>query len=164
MTHFLESFRKMLGWCPNAGSVRTHGYTQAKTSFGTDRNTGSPGPASAPVSAGTARKDRPGYRENLALILVALAWLFPFVYRREFLPIILVLSVATIYVDAQNINAGGNFEKERLFGDIVAWQPLTWGAATFVGGIIIMAIYIFHRREIYTANYRSEANGREIVD
>ncbi len=164
MAAFLEQFRKMLGWCPNAGSVRTHGYTQAKTSYGTDRKKRSPEPVPPPESVGTARGDRPGYRENLLLILIALAWLFPVVYQREFLPIIIVLSVACVYVDAQNINAGGNFEKETLFGDIVAWRPLTWGAATLVGGIIIMAIYIFHRREIYNANYRSDANGREIVD
>jgi hypothetical protein len=164
MAAFMEHFRKILGWCPNAGSARTHGHAKTETSFEKDMGKRSPGPAPVPESAGTARRDRPGYRENLALILIALTWLFPFVYRREFLPIVLILSVAAMYVDAQNITAGGTFEKERLFGDIVAWRPLTWGVATFVGGIIIMAIYLFHRREIYNANYQSDANGREIAD
>ncbi|HRX34312.1 MAG TPA: hypothetical protein P5263_08675 [Methanoregulaceae archaeon] len=164
MAAFLEQFRKMLGWCPGAGPAPTHRYAHAETSFGKDWEKRSPEPVPPPESVGTARGDRPGYRENLLLILIALAWLFPVVYQREFLPIIIVLSVACVYVDAQNINAGGNFEKETLFGDIVAWRPLTWGAATLVGGIIIMAIYIFHRREIYNANYRSDPHGCEIVD
>ncbi|KUG14495.1 hypothetical protein ASZ90_015874 [hydrocarbon metagenome] len=164
MTNFLDNFRKRLGWCPGVGPVRTHGYAKAETSYGTDPHKRSPGPAPSPESAGTAGSDRPGYRDNLLLILIALAWLFPVVYQREFLPIIIVLSVAAMYVDARNINAGGNFGKETLFGNIVAWRPLTWGAATLVGGIIIMAIYIFHRKEIYNANYRHDPQGCEIVD
>jgi hypothetical protein len=63
-----------------------------------------------------------------------------------------------VYYDAQSIRAGDKFEKETLLGDIVTWQPLTWGAATLVGGIIIMAIYLFHRKEIYRANFRGEAS------
>ncbi|WP_157200221.1 hypothetical protein [Methanogenium cariaci] len=47
---------------------------------------------------------------------------------------------------------GDKFEKETLFGDVVAWRPLTWGAATLVGGIIIMVIYLFQRKEIFVAN------------
>lgn len=164
MAAFLEQFRKMLGWCPGAGPAPTHRYANAETSFGKDWKKRSPEPVPPPESVGTARGDRPGYRENLLLILIALAWLFPVVYQREFLPIIVIISVAAIYVDAQNINAGGNFEKETLFGDIVAWRPLTWGAAALVGGIIIMAIYIFHRREIYNANYRGDPHECEIVD
>jgi hypothetical protein len=164
MAAFLEQFRKMLGWCPGAGPAPTHRYANAETSFGKDWKKRSPEPVPPPESVGTARGDRPGYRENLLLILIALAWLFPVVYQREFLPIIVVLSAAAVYVDAQNINAGGNFEKETLFGDIVAWRPLTWGAAALVGGIIIMAIYIFHRREIYNANYRGDPHECEIVD
>ena len=58
-------------------------------------------------------------------------------------------------------------ERRFVWYRLTAFQAgalLTWGAATFVGGIIIMAIYIFHRREIYNSNYRSESNGCEIVD
>ena len=83
---------------------------------------------------------------------------FPVVHQREFLPILLVLSAVAVYYDAQNIHAEERFEKETLLGDIVTWRPLTWGAATLVGGIIIMAIYLFHRKEIYRANLRGEAS------
>jgi hypothetical protein len=94
----------------------------------------------------------------MLLILLALAWLFPVVYQREFLPILVVLSAVAVYCDAQSIRAGDKFEKETLLGNIVTWRPLTWGAATLVGGIIIMAIYLFHRKEIYRANVGGEAS------
>ncbi|WP_054847644.1 hypothetical protein [Methanoculleus chikugoensis] len=112
-----------------------------------------------PEPAGTAGGDRSGYQDNMLLILIALAWLLPVVYDREFLPILILLSAVAVYYDAQSVRAGGEkFEKETLFGDIVTWQPLTWGAATLVGGIIIMAIYLFHRKEIYRANVGGEAS------
>lgn len=90
-------------------------------------------------------------------ILLALAWLFPVVHQREFLPIILILSAVAVFYDAQGICAGDNFEKETLLGDIVTWQPITWRAATLVSGVIIMVIYLFHRREIYNANSSARA-------
>jgi hypothetical protein len=94
----------------------------------------------------------------MLLILIALAWLLPVVYDREFLPILILLSAVAVYYDAQSIRSGDKFEKETLLGDIVTWQPLTWGAATLVGGIIILAIYLFHRKEIYRANLGREAS------
>jgi len=158
MTVFLEYIRKKLGWCPNADAVRPVRRTSAQAGYGDARQGKKSDPNPGPEPAGTAGGDRGGYQENMLLILIALAWLLPVVYDREFLPILLVFSAVAVYYDAQSIHAGGKFEKETLLGDIVTWRPLTWGAATLVGGIIIMAIYLFHRKEIYRANFRGEAS------
>lgn len=158
MTVFLEYIRKKLGWCPNADAVRPVRRTSAEAGYGDAWKGRIPEPDPGPEPAGTAGGDRNGYQENMLLILLALAWLLPVVHQREFLPILLVLSAVAVYYDAQSIHAGARFEKETLFGDIVTWQPLTWGAATLVGGIIIMVIYLFHRKEIYRANFVGEAS------
>ena len=158
MTVFLEYIRKKLGWCPNAGAVESIKRTSAEAGYGDAWKGRSPDPNPGPEPAGIAGADRGGYQDNMLLILLTLAWLFPVVHQREFLPILLVLSAVAVYYDAQNIHAGEKFEKETLLGDIVTWRPLTWGAATLVGGIIIMAIYLFHRKEIYRANFRGEAS------
>ncbi len=152
MAIFVEFFRKKLGWCPNANSIRTSGHTGQETEFGNARKKFDPEKSPDPASAGASGGVQSEYKENILLILIAVAWLFPVVYQREFLPILAVLSAVAMYCDAQDIHAGRNFEKETLLGNVVTWRPLTWGAATFVGGIIIMAIYLFHRREIFNAN------------
>ena len=158
MTVFLEYIRKKLGWCPNADAVRPVRRTSAQAGYGDAWKGKSPDPNPGPEPAGIAGADRGGYQDNMLLILLTLAWLFPVVHQREFLPILLVLSAVAVYYDAQSIRAGERFERETLLGDIVTWRPLTWGAATLVGGIIIMAIYLFHRKEIYRANLRGEAS------
>lgn len=146
----LEYIRKRLGWCPNADSVKRLQRTSKAPGY-EDGWKGSPsGPD--PEPSGSAGEDAPGYQENMLLILLALIWLFPIAYQREFLPIVAVLSAVAMYVDAQNIRAGSGFAEETLLGNIVTWRPLTWGAATLVGGVIIMAIYLFYRKEISTAN------------
>ncbi|MCK8517642.1 DUF1673 domain-containing protein [Methanoculleus sp. 7T] len=155
MTVFLEYLRKKLGWCPNVDAIRPARQTAAEAGYENAWKGRGPGAAPTPEPAGTAGGDLSGYQENMLLILLALAWLVA--YRREFLPILVVLSAVAMFYDAQSIHAGDNFEKETLLGDIVTWQPLTWGAATLVGGVIIMVIYLFHRREIYRAN--SSAKG-----
>ncbi|WP_214021549.1 DUF1673 family protein [Methanoculleus sp.] len=156
MAVFMEYIRKKLGWCPNAGAIKPARRTSAQAGYESAWKGRGPEPNPAPDSAGTAGGDRNDYQDNMLLILLALAWLFPVVYDREFLPLLVVLSAVAVYYDAQSIRAGSNFEKETLFGDIVTWQPLTWGAATLVGGIVIMAIYLFHRKEIYRANFGGE--------
>lgn len=158
MTVFMEYIRKKLGWCPNAGTIEPVRRTSTEAGYGDAWQRKKPEPDPGPEPAGTAGGDRNGYQDNMLLILIALAWLLPVVYDREFLPVLLVLSAVAVYYDAQSIRAGERFEKETLFGDIVTWQPLTWGAATLVGGIIIMAIYLFHRKEIYRANFAGEAS------
>jgi hypothetical protein len=151
-TRLAEAIRKRVGWCPNADAMRSSWLTTPETALENARKGWRPEKGPDPASDGDHGDVRSEYRENMLLILIAAAWLFPVVYQREFLPILLILSAVAVYYDAQDIHAGQKFEKERLFGDIVAWQPLTWGAATFVGGIIIMVIYLFHRREIFNAN------------
>jgi hypothetical protein len=143
MTVFLEYIRKKLGWCPNAGAVESIKRTSAEAGYGDAWKGKSPDPNPGPEPAGIAGGDRGGYQENMLLILIALAWLLPVVYDREFLPILIILSAVAVYYDAQNIRAGDKFEKETLLGDIVTWQPLT---------------YLFHRKEIYRANFRGEAS------
>lgn len=147
-----------MGWCPNTGAVKPVRRTSAEADYGDAWKGKSPEPNPAPEPAGTAGGDRNGYQENMLLILIALAWLFPVVYQREFLPLLVVLSAVAVYYDAQSIRAGSSFEKETVLGDIITWRPLTWGAATLVGGIVIMAIYLFHRKEIYCANFGGEAS------
>ncbi len=132
MTVFLEYIRKKLGWCPNVDVIRPIQRASAEADYESAWKGRGPGATPAPD--------------------------LPVVHQREFLPIILVLSAVAMFYDAQSIRAGDKFEKETLLGDIVTWQPLTWGAATLVGGIIIMAIYLFHRREIYRANFGGEAS------
>ncbi|WAI00217.1 hypothetical protein [Methanogenium organophilum] len=151
MTKYTDIVRKRLGWCPNADAVRKSRCTGVEQDCEHAWKRGGPDPGAAPESDAPAATP-PGYQENILLILIAVAWLFPVVYQQEFLFLLMVISAVAVYCDAQNIHAGEKFEKETLLGDIVAWRPLTWGAATFVGGIIIMAIYLFHRKEIYTAN------------
>jgi hypothetical protein len=155
---FSEAIQKWAGWCPNANSIRTSGHTGQEAEFGNARKRFGPERDPDPEPAGAMVRDHPEYKENMLLILIAVAWLFPVVYQREFYPIIAVLSAVAMYCDAQDIHAGRNFEKETLLGNVVAWRPLTWGAATLVGGIIIMAIYLFHRKEIFNANRRTECS------
>ncbi len=152
MVFFMEFFRKKLGWCPNADSLRTSRYANVENGFENAWKGRDPGAGPEPESAGARSSDHPEYQENMLLILIALGWLFPVVYQREFLAFFAILSAVALYCDAQNIHAGGNFEKETLLGNIETWRPLTWGAATFVGGVIIMAIYLFHRKEIFIVN------------
>jgi len=147
----MEYIRKKLGWCPNADAIRSSGCRKTKPGFENAWRANGPKAAPVPEPDAPAAVSRE-YGENMLLILIAVAWLFPVVYEREFLFLFMAISAVAVYCDAQAIHAGELYEKETLFGDIVAWRPLTWGAATFVGGIIIMAIYLFHRKEIFTAN------------
>ncbi|MDD3042759.1 MAG: hypothetical protein PHV51_08590 [Methanosarcinaceae archaeon] len=134
-------------------SRRMNAKTEYDNAWSVAQNPGSE-PAQDPDY--TAEKDHSGYQENMLLIFLALLQfspiLFPVVYQRELFHIFIILSVAAMYYDAHNIRAGSNFEKETLRGNIAAWRPISWGAVTFLGGAIIMAIYLFHRKEIYHAN------------
>ncbi len=153
----MEYIRKKLGWCPNADVIRQSGRTKTESGFENAWKRDGPELGPVPDPAAPAATP-PGYQENMVLILIAVAWLFPVVYQHEFLLLFLVVSAVAMYSDAQNIHAGEKFEKETIFGDVVAWRPLTWGAATLVGGIIIMAIYLFHRKEIYNANMGTQSS------
>ncbi len=86
MTVFLEYIRRKLGWCPNAGIIEPVRRTSAEAGYGDAWKGRSPEPDPGPEPAGTAGGDRSGYLDNMLLILLALAWLFPVVYQREFLP------------------------------------------------------------------------------
>jgi hypothetical protein len=150
ITTIKKKIQAYVGWCPNA--TMTQRPSSITKDAGYDTILKKRGDNPPPGDIDPAGGETHHYQDNMLLIILAVAWLFPVVYQRDFLPIILVLSAVAMYVDARNIHAGESFEKETLFGDIVTWQPLTWGLATFVGGIIIMAIYLFHRKEIYHAN------------
>jgi|GEM_PF-839122 len=158
MTTFLDQVWQRLGWCPRIDS-REYPPGAHATSAAVDATRGrNPGSGPDQEPAGSAGGTPPGYQENILLILLAIAWLVPLLYHIDIVWILTVLSAVAVYWDAQNIRAGNGFEKETLLGNIVTWRPLTWGLLMFVAGIsigagiIIMAIYLFHRREIYTAN------------
>ena len=161
MTSTFEYIKKM-SWCPQRNKIKTPlEYEQEEQEWKCMEPGGSsPGRESSPKpnavedeQHGCQDKGHYGYQDNsILLILLALAWLFPVVYQRDFLSIFVVLNAAVMYYDAQNIHAGRKFEKESLLGDIVTWSPTSWGAVTLVGGPLIIAIYLFHRKEIFNAN------------
>jgi hypothetical protein len=57
-----------------------------------------------------------------------------------------------VYFDAQNIHAGEKFKEVSWLGEVATWRPITWAAVVFIGSFIGMAIYLFSRQEIFTAN------------
>lgn len=153
MATLLDRVWQRPGWCPRIDSREyPPGIHARETARGR-----SPGSGPDPEPTGSSGGAPPGYQENILLILLAIAWLVPLLYPIHIVEIFAVLSAVAVYRDARNIRAGNGFEKETLPGNIVTWRPLTWGLLTFgagiIGaGIIIMAIYLFHRREIFMTN------------
>jgi type II secretory pathway component PulL len=95
---------------------------------------------------------RPEYQENILLVLLLVAGL-AFAFRDlQILSVIVILTAIAVYYDARNIHAGRNFAKESILGNVVTWRPISWGVLVLVGWIIILAIYLFSRKEIFHAN------------
>ena len=63
-----------------------------------------------------------------------------------------IISVIVVYYDAGMLHAGQKFEKESFFGDVVAWQPVTWAVWVLIGSLFFLAVYTFSRRDIFNAN------------
>lgn len=161
MTSTFEYIKKM-SWCPQTNKIKTSLESEPEEqewNYMAESSNPIPEKESSPKSNAKddgqhgCRDRYSGYQDNsILLVLLALAWLFPVVYQREFLSIFVALNAVVMYYDAQNIHAGCKFEKESLLGNIVTWSPISWGAVTLIGGPIIIAIYLFHRKEIYNAN------------
>ncbi|UCE38476.1 MAG: hypothetical protein JSW00_04400 [Thermoplasmata archaeon] len=56
-----------------------------------------------------------------------------------------------IFSDAKKINAG-NAPPRRKHSRVVAWSPQLWGILAFIIPIIIFALYLYKREEIYKVN------------
>lgn len=108
-------------------------------------------PVAVSTVTGTLAAKQPVYQENILLILLLLAGLFCLVDLRM-LALAGIFSALLVYYDAQTLHAGEKFEKESLFGDVVAWRPLTWAACVLIIPLIFLAIYVFSRKEIFAAN------------
>lgn len=100
---------------------------------------------------GVRTAKHPVYQENILLVIVLLAGLFSLV-DLKMLAVAGIFSALLVYFDAGRIHAGEKFPRESLFGDVVAWRPLTWAICVLVIPLIFLAIYVFSRKEIFEAN------------
>lgn len=148
MTRVAEVIRGWLGLCPHGPAHKTRTFPNMGDPCQVPVKP-SPEPASPPATA--TADSRPGYQENILLIIVLLAGLFCLV-DLKMLAIAALFSALLVYYDAQTLHAGEKFAKESLFGDVVAWRPLTWAACVLVIPLIFLAIYVFSRKEIFEAN------------
>jgi hypothetical protein len=151
VTHFTDYFRKKAGLC-------RHGEESRKTRpCAVPENSCQFPPQPTPVpgdfspSSTNSRELRPGYQENILLILLLLAGLFCLV-DLKMLAVAGVFSALLVYYDAGTIHAGEKFAKETILGDVVTWRPLTWALAVLIIPLIFLAIYVFSRKEIFEAN------------
>jgi hypothetical protein len=149
MTRVSEVIRGWLGWCPD-GSVR-------KTRTCPDPGAPCQAPAlptpvpPAPSPAAVPAETRPVYQENILLIFLLVAGLFSLI-DLKLLAIAGIFSAFVVYYDAGMLHAGEKFEKESLFGDVVAWRPLTWAISVLILSLFFLAVYTFSRKEIFDAN------------
>lgn len=150
MTRVAEVIRGWLGLCPNAPRHKTRTFaepTQGTLTPGTPL----PVPPVSPAGDPAPVDSRPGYQENLLLILLLLAGLFCLI-DLKMLAITAIFSALLVYYDARTLHAGEKFEKESILGDVVTWRPLTWALAVLIIPLIFLAIYVFSRKEIFAAN------------
>jgi hypothetical protein len=147
----LDVIRRWLGWCSQGSSAR-------KTSVFTDSEFVNPakirvpaGPSMKPPDSPVLTDYRPEYQTNLLLILLFLGGLF-YAHSLNLLIPFSILSAILVYFDAENIHAGRKFEKVSLLGEVATWRPIVWATAVFIGSFFLLALYVFCRREIYTAN------------
>jgi len=151
MTLSLDYLRKKVGLCQ-------HGETSRKTLTCTSTAEPyqvpprpSPVPAAPPATTDAPARPQPVYQENFLLILLLVAGLFCLVDLRM-LALAGIFSALLVYYDAGTLHAGEKFGKESLFGDVVAWRPLTWAICVFIIPLIFLAFYTFSREEIFKAN------------
>lgn len=147
MTRVAEVIRGWLGLCPHGPAHKTRSFPNPGEPYLVPTQP-TPGPAAA---AATPAESRPGYQENILLILLLLAGLFCLV-DLKMLAVAGVFSALLVYYDAGTIHAGEKFAKETILGDVVTWRPLTWALAVLIIPLIFLAIYVFSRKEIFEAN------------
>lgn len=150
-TRISEAIHGWLGWCPHGNGRGTSRNTVPL--FGETRKIPTPvGPPSQSPAGTMHGKDGVEYQENILLILLLVAGLIVAFRDLQILAVVIILTAVAVYYDAKNIHAGRNFEKESILGDVITWRPLTWGILLLVGWIIVLAIYLFSRKEIFYAN------------
>ncbi len=148
--HLSDTIRKYLGWCPH-GSPRKTGIFPGPEFANSARIPVSDVPSEKPSENTLPEELRPEYQTNLLLILLFLGGLF-YAHSLNLLIPFNILSAILVYFDAENIHAGRKFEKVSLLGEVATWRPIVWATAVFIGSFFLLALYVFCRREIYTAN------------
>ena len=147
----LETMKHYLGWCPNAATPKTRTYTAPEYEI-LSKTPAPPGPAvPEPAGIGSA-EHRSDYQENILLILLFLGGLFFGLKDLQTFGGFTLLCSVCVYFDAQSIHAGEKFKEVSLLGEVSTWRPITWAAVAFVGSFVGMALYLFYRQEIFTAN------------
>jgi hypothetical protein len=145
-----DVIRGWLGWCPHGSTRKTSLFTDPE--FTNSARTPAPDVPSAKQSENSSPEElRPEYQTNLLLILLFLGGLF-YAHSLNLLIPFSILSAIFVYFDAENIHAGRKFEKVSLLGEVATWRPIVWATAVFIGSFFLLALYVFCRREIYTAN------------
>ena len=139
--HLVDTFKRYLGWCPHGSCRKTSLFTGPE--FANSART--------PSENLSPEELRPEYQTNLLLILLFLGGLF-YAHSLNLLIPFSILSAILVYFDAENIHAGRKFEKVSLLGEVATWRPIVWATAVFIGSFFLLALYVFCRREIYTAN------------
>ncbi len=148
--HLSQTIRKYLGWCPHGSTRKTSIFTDPE--FVNPAKTTVPsGPLEKPLDSPVPTGYRLEYQTNLLLILLLLGGLF-YAYTYNLLIPFSILSAILVYFDAENIHAGRKFEKVSLLGEVATWRPIVWATAVFIGSFFLLALYVFCRREIFTAN------------
>jgi hypothetical protein len=145
-----EVIRGWLGRGPYASGykTRTHSEPVPETRI---TKASPPGPDTESPATAAPGESWPVYQENIILVIVLVAGLFSLVDLR-LLALAAVFSALLVYYDAGTLHAGEKFGTESLFGDVVAWRPLTWAVCVLVIPLIFLAIYTFSRKEIFDAN------------
>ncbi|MEN6444068.1 MAG: hypothetical protein ABFC71_10005 [Methanoregula sp.] len=148
--HITEVIRGWLGWCPQGSHPKTHTFA-APEYEGMAKTPAPRGPAAGSADNPLPAEHRPEYQTNLLLIVLFLAGLYSAAHINLLIPFSL-LSAILVYFDAENIHAGQKFKEVSLLGEVATWRPIVWAVAVMVGSFFLLALYLFCRREIYTAN------------
>ena len=150
MKPFTETIRKHPGWCSQGSYIRP--FSRSPERENPVQSSSPSGPFIPSPAGATPPESRSEYQENILLIILLLGGLF-YAWDIRGLAIGGIVSAIAVYYDAVTLHrAGQKFEKESFFGDVVAWRPLTWAICARIGSLIILAVYVFSRREIFNAN------------
>ena len=144
-----DVIRGWLGWCPDGSRQKTRTFSAT----GADPAEQVPVPAgpAAPAAVTGPAEHRPGYQENILLLILLLGGFFLSWDLRLF-AIGGIISALVVYWDAGTLHAGEKFAEESFFGEVTAWRPQTWAFWVFIGSLFMLAVYTFSRQEIYDAN------------
>ena len=146
----IDKARRLMGWCPQGVIGKNRVFAGPELDLPV-RTPVPSGPAAPAPAAAAPAEHRPEYQTNLLLILIFLGGLFYAAGQNLLVPFG-ILSAILVYFDAENIHAGRKFKEVSLIGEVASWQPIVWAVAVFIGSVILFALYLFCRQEIYEAN------------